>query len=105
MDMATKRDAVEMLRVMAEELVLAGGKPGDRVVALANLRAMIAEAKQLRKDRERLDYIEARMAVVWPPTKQSKRWVAMPVPYGSNNGDGGGATLREAIDAAMKVTP
>lgn len=35
--------AIEALGVMRDELIAAGGKPGDRVVALENLRALVRE--------------------------------------------------------------
>ena len=48
-EIVSKRDeAVRALGVMAEELVLAGGKAGDRVVALANLRVLISERDELK---------------------------------------------------------
>lgn len=88
--------AVEWIATVREELTLAGFSAGDRYVALAHVRSLLADAR-------RLDWVEAHMAVVWPPTERSKRWVAMPVPYGSNNGDGGGASIREAIDVAARA--
>lgn len=49
---AERDEAVKWIGRFAEELINAGGAIGDRTVALANLRAVIADVTRLREDQE-----------------------------------------------------
>lgn len=59
-----RAEAVQWIGVVREELVCAGGASGDRAVALANLRALIAARDEARAEVERLaDDVRAHTAV------------------------------------------
>jgi hypothetical protein len=95
-------DALETLARDAAETGIAGHLikffmtiDPDTVVAL------IAEVRELREDKSRLDFIEAtRPAAIDPPIGSDINWYVLPST--SDTLEHSGNTVRDAIDAARK---